>query len=202
MPGTWGGQDPSGKESDKGNSENINNFPLEHVYPAGSNVVNEEDEEEMHADNRLTSLNRNYILLILCYQVPFTFFNLFFAISSPYSLCMDSSQGISILVLRPWLFIVGFSECALVIALLTPIIFFRGDCISFDTLVGVWGVVGIVTFLKMLVWAIVELELFARVIVHYCSGGVFVYGLILAIFHTILLIGVCCCSGTRSGAYF
>ena len=56
--------------------------------------------------------------------------------------------------------------------------------------------------LKVMIWAVVELELFARVIAHFCTGGVFAYGLVLTILHSILLIGICCCTGgSRTGGF-
>jgi len=62
-------------------------------------------------------------------------------------------------------------------------------------------VLACIAMLKIMVWAVVELELFARVIAHYCSGGVFAYGLVLTIIHSILLIGICCCSGSRTTGF-
>jgi hypothetical protein len=49
-------------------------------------------------------------------------------------------------------------------------------------------VIAMVAYLKVVVWAVVELNLFVAVMVPSCSGGVFAYGLVLAILHTILVI--------------
>lgn len=45
---------------------------------------------------------------------------------------------------------------------------------------------------KMLLWALVELYFFMFVIDDICKGLVYVYGLILAIGHGIIVLGLCC----------
>ena len=55
-----------------------------------------------------------------------------------------------------------------------------------------WGVAGVLALSKTLLWALVELWFFLDAMVSQCSGIVYVYGLVLAIGHGVLLLGLCC----------
>jgi hypothetical protein len=166
------------------------------VYPPGYNELDEWDEEAYEGEDRLTRQNKHFIGLIICVQVPFTFFNLYLPLTQPYSVCMDQAQGMSFLILRPWLLSMGIAEIVLMAGMLLPLLFFKGRCFSYNTMTNCWACIGMLALLKTFIWAITELELFSQVIVHYCSGGVFAYGVVMTVLHSFFLIGVCCCSGT------
>lgn len=52
--------------------------------------------------------------------------------------------------------------------------------------------IGMMAGIKLFIWAAASLDLFSEQISKYCAGDVYVYGLILAIFHGFLLVCVCC----------
>lgn len=108
---------------------------------------------------------------------------------------MDKPQYLTIFILRPWLLGVGISECVFIAGMLLPLLFFKVRCAGAGAVQCVWMAVAIIFALKTLIWAVVEIELFARVIVPYCSGFVWVYGLILTIIHSLILLALCCCGG-------
>ena len=57
-------------------------------------------------------------------QLPFTFLNLYFALSSPQSECMDKPRRSTVLVVRPWLMSMGIIEASLMLLFLLALFLF------------------------------------------------------------------------------
>jgi hypothetical protein len=105
---------------------------------------------------------------------------------------MDRPLVFTIFTLRPWLFSVGVTEAIFILGMLFPILLLKCLCISYETLSVYWGVAGVLALSKTLLWALVELWFFVEQIDSQCKGIVYVYGLVLAIGHGVLVLGLCC----------
>ena len=129
--------------------------------------------------------------ILICLQLPFTITNLVFAYTQPHSVCMDTPHGG--LAVRPWFMGIGYSEVALMLGLLLPILCFKLGCCSLIVF-GAFEIIMYVLFaLKGTIWFVVELVLFIEGISKYCHGGVYTYGLILVILNFLnLCMGGCC----------
>ena len=92
---------------------------------------------------------------MLCFQFPFTFCNMFLALTQPYSRCMDKPQYMSILVVRPWLLSIGISELVIFAGVLIPLFFFKVNCCSYNKVTTIWTGVAIFAGLKAMIWAVV-----------------------------------------------
>ena len=74
------------------------------------------------------------ILVYLVTQLPFTFINLFLAITQPHSVCMDKPQYLTIFILRPWFLGVGIAESVCLAGVLLPLLIFKLKCIKVSEL--------------------------------------------------------------------
>ena len=74
---------------------------------------------------------------------------------------------------------------------LLPLISMRLGCTGYEGVRQVWKILKVLVMLKVLLWAVVELQLFGQVIVHLCSGFILGYGIVLSLAHILLLFGLC-----------
>lgn len=128
-----------------------------------------------------------FYYMVFIVQIPFLFFDLLIAFISTDKACMDTPYENTIFVLRPWLMAIGLSQASFVFMLLLGCILRVTRCIRFGTLENIQLLVLILMLVKILIWAFVQFQIFFAVIRPHCSGGIFVYGVILLIIHFILL---------------
>ena len=91
-------------------------------------------------------------------------------------------------MLRPWLISVGFLKLILMIGVLLPTFIFKMGGISYRLLRRFWIVFGIMAFMKVFIWAVVQITLFVKVMFQHCKGGLFFYGVVMTIFNSIILV--------------
>lgn len=107
---------------------------------------------------------------------------------------MDKPHGSGLFVVRPWFLSMGIIESAIIVLLLLSYLLQRLCLHRNSALQCFIYFLLVVGGIKTLIWAIAELYLFGYSIAHYCSGGVFAYGIILTIIHGIMLFMLFCCS--------
>ena len=131
------------------------------------------------------------ILAVMVIQFIFGFFNLYFAITQPESLCMD--EDYNSYILRPWLLYIGKVEMFIFLGLALPLLLYKLNFLpSLQCLTCCWCLPLIIAAIKTIVWMVVILQLYFNVIKNHCDGSVYAYGLILTVLSIMDILRICC----------
>lgn len=153
----------------------------------------EEYEPDYDSDMESASIG---ICIAMCLQIPFTFMNFFMA-KGNYGSCTDYGYD---KVVRPWYLAIGSVELVLIAALLFGYLIRKCHCISADCFRAWLIVLGVLAFVKLMVWSIAQVNLFSKIIAPTCTQAAYGYGLFLTILHGIFLM-VLFCFGSCSRRY-
>jgi hypothetical protein len=99
---------------------------------------------------------------------------------------MDVAHGLSFMVLRPWLLIIGLSQLVLMASVFLLNKLHSKDYLSLSKLLEYSEHLADLTIGEVLLWGVIEVGLFAQGMVPFCSGYVFIYGITLIVVHIIL----------------
>lgn len=131
-------------------------------------------------------------VIIFILQLPFLFFDLYFAFTEGDKKCMDTAYGSKAYVVRPWLLAMGITEASIILFLFFAVLMRVCTVITHKCLKAYEYVSIGLLVVKIVLWGVMELILFFNIMSAYCHGGVYAYGLFQTIIHCgiIFILGV------------
>ena len=125
-------------------------------------------------------------------QIPFTLCYLIYASNEPHSQCMD--RVVSGLAVRPWFWGIGITDIVILAMFLITVPVLCCDCYRrcFSVMSCLWISTLVAAVIKILIWAIVDIVMFVKVVQPYCSGGIYAFNLASLIQNGLILVSCPC----------